>query len=91
MGKAICLILGLVGSIYSIFLIINSHKEWESYVREECLWHFRTYDAQEYFWSYGNETWFSYAVTGFILLGVSLIILIIGCCIKGNFRKSNIE
>lgn len=90
MGKFICLILGIIGVIGSIFVLVNSHEDWESHV-----WALRGMTSSnwdysgEFFWSFGNETWFSYAPMGFILLVVSVIVFIIGCRINGNIKKNS--
>lgn len=87
MGKFICLVLGIVGIIGSGYMLVNSHADWESHVwalngMRNSKWNY----SGEYFWSFGNETWFSYAPMGFILLAVSIAVFIIGCCIKGTLK-----
>ena len=83
MGKFICLLVGAVGAVISAFWLMRSHNDWAFHTTFVTG---KSYSA-EYFWRVRSETWFAYAPQPFILLAVSIVLLIIGCCIKGNARK----
>lgn len=83
MGKFICLLVGATGVFISIFWLMKSHADWAFHTTFVTG---KRYSA-EYFWSARGETWFTYAPQPFILLVVSIVLLIIGCCIRGNTRK----
>lgn len=83
MGKFICLLVGAVGAVISTFWLIKSHADWAFHTTFVTG---KRYSA-EYFWSARGETWFAHAPLPFILLAVSIVLLIIGCCIKGHARS----